>query len=154
MDCISDGEIGLTARDVERANAQRQVNLQFAVRLPQRGDRGGNHESGEPLDRRHPNRACDARVASCGDALEILRGGLHRRALAQNGVSGRGGGKAVRRSIEQCHAETLLKESDTPPDRHVTDVQGASGCRQAASARHGKEDAHVVPLPGSRCPVH
>src|SRR5262249_57588063 len=112
-------EISLATRDVERADAYHQVNLQFGVGMPQSGDCGGNQLIGKRLGCGHPNRASDERIVSCSDALKIERGGFHRCALTQNGLSGRSGGKAVRGVIEQYHAETLLEHCYTPPDRHL-----------------------------------
>ena len=69
---------------------------------------------------------CD--LLKCNDAaLEIQRGGFHRRALTQDRLSGGGDGKSLRGPVEQCHTETFLKESDTPPHGYVADGQSASG---------------------------
>jgi hypothetical protein len=36
----------------------------------------------------------------------------------------------------------------------MADAQHASGARQAAGARDGKKEAHIIPLPGAGGSVH
>jgi len=58
--------------------------------------------------------------------------------------SGRGDSKAIRGAVEQCDAQTLLKERNASPDRNLPDTQNAGGSRQAARARHGNKEAHII----------
>jgi hypothetical protein len=95
----SDREIGFATRDVERADAYSQIYLQIRVGLAQCRDHGADQQISQRFGRSHSNRARYERVSSCRGAFDVEGGALHGGALLQYCVSGRSGGKAIRRPV-------------------------------------------------------
>jgi len=150
----SDRKIGFATGDVQRADADGQVDAEIGMAFAEFGNGRRDHPVGQCFGRGQPYGAGRQRIASRGDALEIQRGIFHRGALTQDGVSRCSHSKAVRRPMQQSDAQALFKKSNPPPYGHMADAQHASGSRQATGTRDGKKVAHIIPLPGAGGSVH
>ena len=59
-----------------------------------------------------------------------------------------GGRPAVRAPLEEPHADAPLQRADAPRHRGVVHAQRAGGAGDGARARHGEEEAEIVPIAG------
>ena len=114
---------------------------QFAQTLGQEGDaktvrRADAHRAGDIVAFARYGRARGDHVAlhALGNVEEALAG---RRQLAAGG-----------QPAKEFRAQRLLERCDAARDGGVVELQPLGGAEDLAGARHGKEDADVIPVHG------